>query len=147
MTHRQGFLTVLVFLAIPLSSAAAAEDWVAKVVSVEGTIERKLAGEKRWELAKVGDTYYPGDTVKVIQWRAAIVLSNETIIRLDQGAIITFTKVEEKKPAWLNIVEGIVHFLSRAPLLLNVTTPFVNATVEGTEFVIRVEQQLQKTTI
>ncbi|MCH8040774.1 MAG: FecR domain-containing protein, partial [Nitrospinae bacterium] len=140
MTHRMGFLTALVFLAIPLNSAAVAKDWVAKVVSVEGTIEAQLAGQEVWQTAKVGDTYYPGDTVRVPQWRAAIVLSNETIIRLDRGTIITFTKVEEEKPAWLNIVEGIVHFISRVRLRLNVTTPFVNAFVEGTEFVIQVER-------
>ena len=37
------------------------------------------------------------------------------------------------------MLKGAVHFISRTPESLDVTTPFVNAAIEGTEFVVRVE--------
>ncbi len=114
-------------------------DWVGKVVSVEGVIEARRVAHTTWEPAKVGEIFCPGDKLRVATWRAAIVLANDTIIRLDQGTTITFTEIENKESSWLELLEGIVHFLSRVPHTLTITTPFVNATVEGTEFVIRVD--------
>ncbi len=114
-------------------------DWVGKVVSVEGVVEARRVAHTTWEPTKVGETFCPGDKLRVETWRAAIVLANDTIIRLDQGTTITFTEIENKESSWLELLEGIVHFLSRVPHTLTITTPFVNATVEGTEFVIRVD--------
>ncbi len=114
--------------------------WVGKVVSAEGTLEANRVSTTTWQPTKVGATFCPGDKLRVETWRAAIVLSNETIIRLDQGTTITFTKIEERETSWLKIIEGIVHFISRVPQNLTIETPFVNATVEGTEFVIRVDR-------
>ncbi len=114
-------------------------DWVGKVVSVEGVVEARRVAQTTWAPTKVGETFCPGDKLRVETWRAAIVLANDTIIRLDQGTTITFTEIENKESSWLELLEGIVHFLSRVPHTLTITTPFVNATVEGTEFVIRVD--------
>jgi tetratricopeptide (TPR) repeat protein len=86
-------------------------------------------------------TYCPGDTIRVLKnSRAAIVLSNETLFRLDQNTTVTFTGVEKEKTFLINILEGVTHFFSRQPRRLNVVTPFLNAAVEGTEFYVRVEQ-------
>ncbi len=115
------------------------KEWVGKVVSAEGLVEARRVSTNNWQPTTVGETFCPGDKLRVESWRAAIVLSNETIIRLDQGTTITFTEIENKETSWLEILEGIVHFISRVPQSLTITTPFVNATVEGTEFVIRVD--------
>ncbi|MEC4679831.1 MAG: FecR domain-containing protein, partial [Nitrospirota bacterium] len=120
-------------------AAEACDPWVAKIVSVEGAIEARRAQAVSWTPAQKGETFCEGDRVRVIQWRAAIVLSNETIIRLDQGTSVTFTKIEKERSSWLNLIEGIIHFISRVPQRLNITTPFLNAAVEGTEFVIQVD--------
>ena len=132
-----GILTIL-----GMGRMAAAEsctEWVAKVVSIEGTIQAQMAQQSDWRTVHVGERFCPGDTVKVLNWRAAIILRNETIIRLDQGTTVTFTQIEEKASSWIDVLQGIVHFISRVPKQLNVTTPFVNAAVEGTEFVIQVQ--------
>lgn len=120
--------------------SARCEHWVAKVVSVEGMIEARSVGEESWERSETGDTYCAGDTVRVPQWRAALVLKNETIIRLDAGSEVTFTEFKEEKPSWIDLLKGMVHFLSRTPQRLTVTTPFVNGTIEGTEFLFRVNK-------
>jgi len=124
-----------------LALAARCEQWVAKIVSVEGMIEARSVGEASWEQSAVGDTYCAGDTVRVPQWRAALVLKNETIIRLDAGSEITFTEFKEEKPSWIELLKGMVHFFSRTPQRLTITTPFVNGTIEGTEFAFRVIEQ------
>ena len=117
------------------------KEWVGKVVSAEGLVEARRVSTDNWQPTTVGETFCPGDKLRVESWRAAIVLSNETIIRLDQGTTITFTEIENKETSWLELLEGIVHFISRVPQSLTITTPFVNATVEGTEFVIRVDSK------
>ncbi len=130
-------------LNFPLTAAARDQErcsaWVGKVVSAEGLVEARRVSTTTWQPTNVGATFCPGDKLRVESWRAAIVLANDTIIRLDQGTTITFTEIENKESSWLELLEGIVHFLSRVPQTLTITTPFVNATVEGTEFVIRVD--------
>jgi len=121
-----------------LALAADCEQWVAKVVSVEGMIQVRSVGEATWGQGAIGDTYCVGDTVRVPQWRAALVLQNETLIRLDAGSEITFTEFKEDEPSWIELLKGMVHFLSRTPQRLTITTPFVNGAIEGTEFLFRV---------
>ncbi|GJL56439.1 MAG: hypothetical protein NPIRA02_35710 [Nitrospirales bacterium] len=143
MDRRAACLWIMALSCLLLADVVQAgncDTWVAKLVSLEGTIEAKLANHTTWQPARVGDTFCPGDTIRLEQWRAAIVLSNETIIRLDEGTYLTFSKLEEDTPSFLNLLKGLVHFISRVPRSLTVTTPFVNAFVEGTEFVIRVTQ-------
>ena len=102
------------------------EPWVAKLVSVEGTVEAKHADQAEWRSVEAGEIFCAGDAIRLQQWRAAIILNNETIIRLDAGTSLTFTKLEEDTLSWLQILKGMVHFISRVPRSLTVTTPFVN---------------------
>ena len=47
-----------------------------------------------------------------------------------------FKGVEENKVSLIDILKGAAHLFSRVPRSLKVTTPFVNAAVEGTEFFV-----------
>jgi tetratricopeptide (TPR) repeat protein len=71
--------------------------------------------------------------------RAAIILSNEASLRLDQTTTLTITLSKEKNTSLVDLLRGAVHFFSRIHWGLKVTTPFVNGFVEGTEFYARVE--------
>jgi ferric-dicitrate binding protein FerR (iron transport regulator) len=71
--------------------------------------------------------------------RAALVLSNEVLLRLDQHTTITLAGLEART-ALLELLTGAVYFFSRIPRSLRVITPFVNAALEGTEGLIRVER-------
>jgi tetratricopeptide (TPR) repeat protein len=136
------FLSVVVLMLFSQSKSQGAElcePWVAKLVSVEGAVEARPAKQADWRSANIGETFCPGDSIRLHQYRAAIVLSNETIMRLDAGTTLTFTKLEQDEPTWLDLITGMVHFISRVPRRLTITTPFVNGFVEGTEFVIRVD--------
>lgn len=131
---------VIALLWTGFSSAATCEKWVAKVVSVQGTVQVKKADETQWQTVKLNDTYCPGDTIRVLERsRADLALINQPLLRLDQDTTITLNGVKEDRTSWVELVKGAAHFFSRAPRSLGVITGFVNAGVEGTEFFVRVE--------
>jgi ferric-dicitrate binding protein FerR (iron transport regulator) len=134
------------FIAVELlcpgpSLAQTPEQWVAKVVSVQGTVQAKRAGETQWQTVKLNDTYGAGDTIRVLdRSRADLALANRPLFRLDQGTTITLKGVKEEKTSIVELIKGAAHFFSRSPKNLEVNTAFVNAGVEGTEFFVRVEE-------
>ncbi|GMT46972.1 MAG: hypothetical protein IEMM0007_0538 [bacterium] len=136
-------LLLLLSLFIPLDSMAAeeCEVQIAKAASVQGIAEVRRAGEFAWSPIRLNDTFCPGDMLRLKEnSRAAIVLSNETIIRLDQNTTIVFSGIEKRETSLLDLIKGAIHFLSRVPGTLKVITPYVNASVEGTEFLVRVDK-------
>ncbi|MCF6323597.1 MAG: FecR domain-containing protein [Gammaproteobacteria bacterium] len=132
-------LWLLLTLFAPTVIATTCENWVARVVSVQGIVEARPSDGKRWQTVKQGQTYCANEMIHVREnSRAALELANETIIRLDQNTTIVLTG-ETEEASWLDLLKGAVHFITRAPHSLKIKTPYVNAAVEGTEFVIRVE--------
>ena len=123
------------------SWAATCEQWVAKAVSVEGSVEVQRAGETQWQTVKLDDTFCPGDTIRVDdRSRSALSLVNQPLLRLDQNTTITLGGVKEKRGSIVELAKGAVYFFSRVRRSLEVMTGFVDAGVEGTEGLIRVEE-------
>jgi len=130
---------LLSLLAPTVMATTTCEKWVARVVSVQGIVEARPSHGKRWQSVKQGETYCANEMIHVREnSRAALELANETIIRLDQNTTIVLTG-EAEEASWLDLLKGAVHFITRTPHSLKIKTPYVNAAVEGTEFVIRVE--------
>jgi tetratricopeptide (TPR) repeat protein len=122
------------------SFAGSCEQWLAKVVSVEGNVEARRVGETQWQPVKLNDTYCPGDKIRVNERsRAALSLVNQPLLRLDQNTAITLGGVKAKQTSVVELARGAVHFFSRIRRNLEVITGFVNAGVEGTEGFIKVE--------
>ena len=72
--------------------------WAAKIVSLQGAVQARKAGETQWAQVKLNDTYCPGDMIRVKEnSRAALVLTNETLLRLDQNTTITITGIQKEK--------------------------------------------------
>jgi tetratricopeptide (TPR) repeat protein len=129
------------FLFPAIGGAETCEQWVAQVVSVQGSVQARRVGETEWTPVKLNDTYCPGDMIRVGErGRVAVILRNENILRLDQKTTITFAGLEKEQTFLLDLLTGAVHFFSRIPRTLKVITPFVNAAVEGTEFFVLVER-------
>jgi hypothetical protein len=126
----------------PVSSAAAVcEPWVAKLVSAQGSVHVRKAGETQWQLVRLDETYCAGDMLRVQEHsRAAVVLRNDINFRLDQHTTVTFIGLEQERTSLLDLLSGAAYFFSRIPRSLKVMTPFVNAAVEGTEFFAKVER-------
>lgn len=120
---------------------------VARVVSIQGTVQIKHAGQDAWSYVRKLDTpVCQGDLLHTeAASRAALLIVPETLVRLDQNSTMAI-----KQTAAETIVElsrndasllapdqcGAGYFITRFPRRFRVLTPFVNASVEGTEFLV-----------
>ena len=121
--------------------AATCEQWAGKVVSAQGVVEGKRAGEAQWRPVKLNDTYCPGDSIRTDRKsRADIALYNHPVLRLDQNSTVTLGGMKDERTSLVDMVSGAALFFSRVTRNLEVRTATVNAGVEGTEFFIRVEE-------
>jgi ferric-dicitrate binding protein FerR (iron transport regulator) len=136
------FIIIGLIMCDPIATARAKDrctEWVAKMESIQGVVQVRRAGDTEWTFVKPNETFCPGDTVRTLEnSRAALRLPNESLPHLDQGTTVTFNGIEKGRTSLLDIIKGIIHFFSRTPRALKVTTPFVNGTVEGTEFFVKV---------
>lgn len=124
----------------PVQGAEPCEPWIATIVSIQGIVEIQRIGQTQWNPAQLGDTYCPGDILHThSRSRAALILHNDTTLRVDENTTLTFVALEDPQISVLDLLRGAFHFLSRTPRGLKLTTPFINAGVEGTEFWVRVE--------
>jgi predicted Zn-dependent protease len=124
------------------AGAAAADDCVAPVgtlVSVQGLVEIRRAASTEWRPIGLGEPLCVGDTLHVGERsRIEASLANQVKVRGDQNTTLRLISPPEARMSWLELLSGAGYFFSRQPRSLNVDTPFVNAAVEGTEFLIRV---------
>ena len=145
-------LTLAICLvALALASSAGAtgcEPWVARVVAVEGSVTAYRSDAGHWVAVQLNETFCAGDILQVEERsRAAVVLTNEAVLRLDENTTVTLRRPEKDNRSVLELLFGAAYFFSRKPRSLKVITPFVNAGVEGTEFLVRVERDETLVTI
>jgi len=134
------FILIIVLLSPNAFPQERCKQWAGKVVSIQGTVQVRMAGETQWQPAKLNSTYCPGDTIRVMdRSRADIALINQPVLRLDQNTTLTLKGIKEEKTSVVDLIKGAAHFFSRAPKNLDVNTAFVNAGIEGTEFFVRVD--------
>ena len=149
-TRRGTVVAVLgcVFLTSLGHGAERCDQWAARLESAQGSVQVQFAGETQWTGANHGDVFCEGDTVTLGEAsRAALRLPNETVLRLDELSSLRLTAVKRDDESLLDMLKGAVHFLSRVPRSLKVQTPFVNAAIEGTEFVMRVDVAMAQITV
>lgn len=116
--------------------------WVATLVSVEGQVEWRQSGEAAWKPAAAQAVFCAQDSLRTgAHGRAAITLHDHTIVRLKAGTTVTFVAPDGEGRSWLDLFRGAAYFLSRVTRKLTVTTPFVNAGVEGTEFLVEADDE------
>ena len=128
------------------SKLYACGDWSAKVVSFNGRVELGEPGA----MAQVAldSLICPGQTLMVGEnSRAAIYLRNNSFVRLDQSTVLSFPAQADEESFWLELKNGIAHFISRISKRFVVNAPYVNAAVDGTEFVVSVSQQQNSITV
>ncbi|MDP2223192.1 tetratricopeptide repeat protein [Nitrosomonas sp.] len=115
---------------------------VARIVSMQGIIELRRVQETKWQQADMNTTLCAGDMIRArSQSRAALRLSNDSMLRLNQKTSITFPALQETKgTSLLDLFEGAIHIITRTPKPFKIRTPFVNASVEGTEFFVGVHE-------
>ena len=122
---------------------------VAHIVSIQGIIELRRAQETNWQSVSMNTTLCAGDMIRArSQSRAALRLSNHSMLRLDQKTSITFPALpEDKGTSLLDLFEGAIHIITRTPKPFKIRTPFVNASVEGTEFLVGIHEDSAKVVV
>ena len=92
------------------------EKMAGKMVSVQGTVEARRAGETIWQSVALNDTFCPGDTIRVgSRSRADLILSTQSVLRIDEHSEFTLEGVTAENAGRLNMFKGAAHFFSRKP--------------------------------
>lgn len=140
IVHRAGLLLILAIAGglTPHAAEAGENCTLARVVSVQGRVEVRAAGQSAWLPVKLEDGLCAGDTLRVaVHSRAALRLQNQSVARLDQNTTLTLADPQdEKKSALMELIHGAIHVLTRTTRPFRVKTPFMNANIEGTEFFV-----------
>lgn len=71
--------------------------------------------------------------------RATIKFHDHSDISLKENSSLNFEPVQPGQPWPLELLKGWLHFLSPRPTQIEINTPYVNAGVRGTEFVLFAE--------
>jgi lipoprotein NlpI len=134
------FLSAVVWFLGSLSQTLQASECsnpVAKAISIQGQVEVMSEGASTWTPVRQHDELCPGDRLRVgADSRAGLNLSDDTLLRLAENSTIRISAPLESGSAWLDLLEGIAHFISRVRHSFQVNTPYVNASIEGTEFTV-----------
>ena len=129
---------ILAPLALALSLPAQACDPPAgRLVAADAEVAVRAGGRGDWRPIAVPAVLCEGDQVTVRgPGRAAVVLSNDVLVRVDQNTVLNLTRVSREADSNLDVRDGLIHVISRFRRHFGVQTPFVNALVEGTEFTV-----------
>ncbi len=119
---------------------------VAKVISLNGSVAYKPATPRTWYKLNANVNLCPNDQIKVGRnSRTSIRLNNNTVIRLKENSLLKLSPSKENK--FVNLFQGIGHFISRVKKSFEVKTPLINAFVEGTEFLVSITPEQGKVTV
>jgi tetratricopeptide (TPR) repeat protein len=133
---------------LPTLAAASCDDWQATLVAVEGTVEVLVEHAPGWERARLGQPVCRGDSVRVAAFsRASVRLPDQTLLKLDQHSTLSFAQPPDRRSTWVELLRGVIHVISRDPRALGFNTPYANAGLEGTEFLLAVGQGSTSVTV
>ncbi len=128
--------------------ASECDEPVARALSVQGRVEVISNGDSTWSLVQQNMGFCPGDRLRVsANSRAGLMLDNETLLRLAENSSVRINAPEKEGSAWLDLLEGIAHFISRVTHPFQVNTPYVNASIEGTEFTVEAGPERARITV
>jgi Flp pilus assembly protein TadD len=114
----------------------------ALVVSLQGMLEYDSESKGQWKPITLNQTLCEGSRVHVGSYsRASVLLPNGFVARIDEDTVLTFNVLNPDKPAFMDLLKGFVHFISRTPKHLQINTPIANAGPEGTEFALSVNDK------
>ena len=126
---------------LPVHGAASCGESVGQVVSVENTVQVKPNDLERWDSAETNQRLCEGDTIRVGEnSRTAVRLINDAVLRLDENTTMRLLNVAgaKQEQSFLEVLSGTLKSFIRKPRTMSVSTPYVNGSIEGTEFLVQV---------
>ncbi|OAI23093.1 FecR domain-containing protein [Methylomonas koyamae] len=122
------------------AAAACSQTASATLVSLQGSLYFDPDGHGRWHAAQLSQALCEGSRIRVeADSRATLLLPSGITLRLSGGSVLSLNKIGQQDPTLLDLVKGFVHFISRTPKQLQITTPVANAGPEGTEFALQAD--------
>jgi tetratricopeptide (TPR) repeat protein len=142
MAHFQRLAYLIAAFAIVCASAAPARaectSPAAHILRVEHTVEYKEGSAGAFVPASANMRVCRGDSVRTGERsRATILFIDNTRLVIDQNTEWIVLDPEKSGRSLIQVIRGAILFFMRQAG--DVRTPFVNAAVEGTEFLVRVE--------
>ncbi|MEO8628548.1 MAG: FecR family protein, partial [Betaproteobacteria bacterium] len=133
----------------PSVAAQSCASIVGRIVSIQGNVELRKPNQSTWSpVTRLDTPICQGDLLHTgPNSRAALVVIPEKFIRLDQNSAITinmagdqtvveFFQNDSSPKNSLGTSCGAGYFITRYPRDFKVRTKFLNAAVEGTEFLV-----------
>ncbi len=127
---------------------------VARIVSIQGSVEVQRVGQPQWlRVTRLDTPLCVGDRLQTgARSRALLVISPETLVRVDQSSalsirttpdetIVEFFQDAAAPREALGTACGAGYFITRFPRGFKVLAPYINAAVEGTEFLVALSCQ------
>jgi tetratricopeptide (TPR) repeat protein len=143
----------VVFTILFAATAVASENCqkvVCRLVTVDGQVEVQRTGASSWQAVALGADLCQGDTVRAAaSSRATITLINQAVLRVDQNTAMRLDNISgvTEERSVLSLLKGAFQSFSRKPRGFEVNTPYLNGSIEGTEFVFRVEDGQSELTV
>ena len=123
---------------------------IGHLASTEGIVEVQRADTSKWLSAETDDSLCQGDTVRAgDNSRGAIALTNNAILRVDQNSTVQLLNITVKKEesSVISLLKGAIQSFSRKPSYFSINTAYLNGSIEGTEFVFRVNEDSSELTV
>lgn len=128
---------VAIALLLAGAPARACEAWVARLASARGVVEAQVDADGPWRAARAGDRFCSDVSVRVGAASSAVLeLANQTLVRLSEQSAVSFRRGPDAAVSSVQVQQGRGHFLSRTPQRFNAATPYLNAAIDGTEFLL-----------
>jgi Tfp pilus assembly protein PilF len=133
---------------------------IGRIIALQGNVEIQRAGEKEWvTVTRLDTALCADDRLRTdAQSRALVSLQPETTVRVDQNTVIRLKQLNDEIEVEFFGAEiadrlqnaqprGAGYFITRFPKKFKVTTPHMNAAVEGTEFMVQITPDATKLTV
>src|SRR5262245_58007183 len=133
---------VLVLLASIRGVSLAAEPAVARITSLQNTVESRPAAKTGWTPATLNQPLQGHDRVRTgAASRAALLYADQTLHRLNEKSEVEILPPAGESPGVLKVLSGKHYFSSRTPKDFGrIETPTVTAAIKGTEFEVDVAE-------
>jgi hypothetical protein len=133
---------------LSVGEGRACERWTARLASLAGPVEVQTAPDDGWRPAGVDETFCDDVSVRVgAAGSATVELANDTVLRLAAHSAVSIRQHPNSPMPAARILRGRGHFLSRTPQRFDVSTPYLNAAIDGTEFQLQAATDADELTL
>lgn len=140
------WLIIFIFLYALPAGAEQQDNWAARIVSLKGNVKVQSEQEGTWNPARYDQILGFESTIRVGRLgKATVLLPNETICTIGEKSSVSFPQKDNSDNyRHIKINYGKVKCTSSVPQSMKVHTDIVNAKIDYTEFLVKVEKEKKK---